>query len=160
MPRLLLLNNAILMLCCSIYLGTGISLIFFQFPIEPHLTPDNYALIFVDPVQRATEFFTWMTIVMLVTGFFMLVTEWFSGLRWPPIIVLAALIASTLLTTEFIFTYNAALAEGISDPVELAETFSKWADLNRIRVSLWVIEWLSMMYYFFALGLRARADHE
>ena len=124
MPRLLLLNNAVLVLCCSIYLGTGVSLVFFQFPIEPHLTPDNYALIFVDPVQRATEFFTWMTIVMLITGVIMLVTEWFSGLRWVPIIVLAALIASTLLTTEFIFTYNEALAAGITDPVELptAET--------------------------------------
>lgn len=158
MPRILLLNNALLMLCCSIYLGTGVSLVFFQFPIEPHLTPDNYALIFVDPIQRATDFFTWMTVVMLLTGVVMCATEWFSGLRWVPIIVLVALIVSTLLTTEFIFVHNDALAAGISDPVELADTFRKWANLNRIRVSLWVIEWLSMMYYFYALGLRARAD--
>ncbi|MGB0797768.1 MAG: hypothetical protein ACPGRD_00425, partial [Planktomarina sp.] len=147
MPRILFLNNAILMCCCSIYLGTGISLVFFQFPIEPLLTPDNYALIFVDPVQRATQFFTWMTLVMLITGVIMLATEWFSGLRWVPIIVLAALIASTLLTTQYIFTYNADLAAGISNPARLADTFSKWANLNRIRVSLWVIEWLSMMAY-------------
>ena len=158
MPRLLLLNNAILMACCSIYLGTGISLVFFQFPVEPFLTPDNYALIFVGSVQRATEFFTWMTILMLITGFIMLVTEWFSGLRWVPIIVLAALIASTLLTTQFIFVYNDRLAAGITNPAELADVFSRWATLNRIRVSLWVVEWLAMMGYFFMLGLRARAD--
>lgn len=158
MPRILFLNNAILMLCCSIYLGTGVSLVFFQFPIEPHLTPDNYALIFVDPIQRATEFFTYMTLVMLVTGLIMLATEWLSGLRWPPIIVLAALITSTLLTTQFIFVYNAALADGITDPAILADTFGKWANLNRIRVSLWVIQWLAMMYYFVSLGIRARAD--
>lgn len=158
MPRILLLNNAILMLCCSIYLGTGISLVFFQFPIEPLLTPDNYALIFVDPVQRATQFFTWMTLVMLVTTLIMLATEWFSGLRWTAIIVLLALITSTLLTTQYIFVYNAALADGITDPAILAETFGKWATLNRVRVSLWVVEWLSMMFYFVALAHRARAD--
>lgn len=158
MPRILLLNNAILMACCSIYLGTGISLVFFQFPVEPHLTPDNYALIFVGPVQRATRFFTYMTVVMLVAGVIMLVTEWFSGLRWVPVIVLAAVIASTLLTTEFIFVYNDRLAEGITNPAELAEVFSKWAMLNRVRVSLWIVEWLAMMGYFFMLGIRARAD--
>lgn len=158
MPRILLINNAVLMLCCSIYLGTGISLVFFQFPIEPQLTPDNYRLVFVDAVQRATDFFTWMTIVMLVTGLVMLVTEWFSGLRWVPIVVLAALVASTWLTTQFIFVHNAALAAGITDADVLAETFAKWANLNRLRVSLWCVEWGAMMYYFYALGVRARAD--
>lgn len=158
MPRLLLLNNAVLMACCSIYLGTGISLIFFQFPVEPFLTPDNYALIFVGAVQRATTFFTWMTILMLACGVVMLATEWFSGLRWAPVIVLAALVASTLLTTRYIFAFNDRLAAGITDPGELADVFSKWASLNRIRVSLWVVEWLAMMGYFYALGLRARAD--
>ena len=34
MPRLLLLNHVILLLCCSIYLGTGVSLAFFQLPLE------------------------------------------------------------------------------------------------------------------------------
>lgn len=158
MPRLLLLNNAVLMLCCSIYLGTGVSLIFFQFPMEPLLTPDNYHVIFVGPVQRATQFFTWMTIVMLITGVVMLATEWFSGLRWVPVVVLAALVASTLLTTQAIFVHNARLAEGIADPAELAEVFSKWATLNRMRVSLWVVEWLAMMAYFYVLAFKGRAD--
>ena len=58
MPRSLLLNNAILMLCCSIYLGTGVTLVFFQLPLEPLLTPDSYYLVFVKPVQLATQFFT------------------------------------------------------------------------------------------------------
>ena len=53
-PRALLINHAILFLCCSIYLGTGFSLVFFQFPLEPRLTPDNYARVFVEPVARAT----------------------------------------------------------------------------------------------------------
>jgi len=158
MPRLLALNNAVLFLCCSIYLGTGLSLILFQFPVEPQLTPDNYYLIFVDPVRRATEFFTSMTLVMLATGALMLATEWFSGLRWVPIAVLGALIASTVLTLYGIFPHNEALAAGIDDPRQLAETFAAWADLNRIRVSLWCVQWTAMMIYFYKLAIQARAD--
>lgn len=158
MPRLLLLNHTILMLCCAIYLGTGVSLVFFQFPVGPDLTPDNYNLIFVGPVQRATAFFTYMTLVMLITGLIMLLTEWFSGMRWVPLVVLTALIASTLLTTQYIFVYNDRLSAGITDPAELAEVFAKWATLNRIRVALWVVEWAAMMAYFYTLALKARAD--
>src|SRR5215213_5134356 len=110
MPRALLLNHVVLFLCCSIYLGTGVSLVFFQFPLEPKLTPDNYYLIFVEPVANATQFFTWMSIVMLVTALIMLVTEWFTGIRWVPVVVLLALIASTALTILVIFDYNRELA--------------------------------------------------
>ncbi|KQU08051.1 hypothetical protein [Rhizobium sp. Leaf453] len=158
MPRAIVVNNAILFLCCSIYLGTGISLLFFQFPLEPKLTVDNYYLIFVEPVDNATRFFTYMTAVMLITGFVMLVTEWLSGIRWVPVVVLAALIASTLTTIYLIFPHNEALRKGIADPAELAGTFSAWAGLNRVRVSLWIVMWLAMMYYFARLAYAARAD--
>lgn len=158
MPMFLHINNAILFLCCSIYLGTGVSLVFFQFPIEPQLTVDNYDLIFVDAVARATTFFTYMTVVMLVTSVIMLASEWLSGIRWVPVVVLLALIASTLLTIYFIFPHNQALAEGITDPDRLKQTFAKWANLNRLRVSLWAIEWLAMMCFYFALAIKARAD--
>src|SRR3954467_1576459 len=98
MPRLLVLNHTILLLCCSIYLGTGVSLVFFQFPLEPQLTVDNYYLIFVEPVTTATHFFTYMTVLMLICAVVMLVTEWFSGLRWVPVVVLLSIIAATVLT--------------------------------------------------------------
>jgi hypothetical protein len=72
MPRLLLLNHVILLLCCSIYLGTGVSLAFFQLPLEPKLTVDNYYMLFVEPVTAATHFFTYMTILMLICAVVML----------------------------------------------------------------------------------------
>lgn len=158
MPKLLLLNNAILFLCCSIYLGAGISLVFFQFPLEPKLTVDNYHMIFVEPVENATRFFTYMTIVMIVSGLIMLITEWFSGLKWIPFFVLLALGLSTVLTLNYIFPYNEALNAGITNPGKLKETFSAWAGLNRIRVSLWVFQWLLMMVYFYTLAFKGRAD--
>jgi hypothetical protein len=158
MPRTLLINHCILFLCCSIYLGTGVSLVFFQFPLEPKLTPDNYYLMFVEPVTNATRFFTYMTIVMLVTGFIMLVTEWFTGLRWVPVVVLLGIIVATLLTIYFIFPYNKELADGIRDLERLKIVFAKWASMNRIRVSLWAVQWAAMMYWFYRMAFTARAD--
>ncbi len=158
MPRSLLFNHAILFLCCSIYLGTGVSLVFFQFPLEPRLTPDNYALTFVEPVIRATQFFTWMTVVMLVTATIMLFSEWFTGIRWVPIVVLLGIIAATALTLLAIIPYNKELYDGIDDPARLKRVFHEWAQLNRIRVSLWAIQWLAMMYWFYRLAWTARSD--
>lgn len=158
MPRSLLLNNAILMLCCSIYLGTGVTLVFFQLPLEPMLTPDSYYLVFVKPVQLATQFFTWMTVVMLVTGVIMLLGEWFSGIRWVPVVVLAGVIASTALTILLIFDLNARLAEGVTDPDELKALLRTWSGYNRIRASLWAVQWLAMMVWFYRLAQQARAD--
>ena len=158
MPRLLLLNNAILFLCCSIYLGTGISLVFFQLPIEPKLNIDNYHLVFVDPVQHATGILTYMTILMAITGLIMLASEWLSGYRWPPIIVLGVVAAGALIGVVLIFPINEQLTAGLTDNAEFATLFGQWANYNRIRAALWLLQWLAMMYYFFALALQAREN--
>lgn len=102
MPRLLLLNHLVLLLCCSIYLGTGVSLV-----------------IFLAPVAATSHFFAAMTIVMLVCGLIMLATEWLSGLRWVPVVVLVAMILATALTLFVIMPLNNRLAAGITDPGEL-----------------------------------------
>lgn len=159
MPRLLLANHVVLLACCSIYLGTGLSLVLFQFPLEPKLTVDNYYLVFVEPVTLATRFFTGMTIVMLVTGVVMLASEWFTGIRWVPLVVLGAIAAATLLTVlDIIPHYNDRLAEHIRDPDELSRLLRGWMRLNRIRVALWSIAWAAMAYWFYALARQARAD--
>lgn len=158
MPRLLLLNHVVLLLCCSIYLGTGFSLVFFQLPLEPDLTPANYHLIFVAPVTAATHFFTYMTIVMLVAVVLMLATEWLSGIRWVPVVVLLCLVASTLLTIQVIIPLNKQLATGVSDPGILKTVFREWANLNRVRFALWVVQWAAMANWFYRMALQARAD--
>jgi MFS superfamily sulfate permease-like transporter len=158
MPRLLLLNHVVLLLCCSIYLGTGVSLVFFQLPLEPQLTVDNYDLIFVAPVTAATHFFTWMTILMLICAVIMLVTEWLSGLRWVPVVVLLGVIVATGLTILVIIPLNDRLAAGIHDAAVLKTVFHEWANLNRIRFALWIIQWAAMAYWFYRMALLARAD--
>jgi hypothetical protein len=158
MPRLLLLNHVILLLCASIYLGTGISLWFVQLPLEPKLTVDNYYLLFVEPVMAATHFFTYMTILMLICGVIMLATEWLSGLRWPPVVLLLGVIAATVLTETILFPLNAKLEAHVTDPATLKTLFHPWANLNRVRISIWAVQWVAMAYWFYRMAWQARAD--
>lgn len=146
---LLGLNHSLLFLCTSMYLGTGWSLILFSFPIVPELTPDNYYLQFVPQVTAATKFFTYMTLVMLATALIMIIAEWRSYLRWFPIGVIAGVILATALTIIYIIPYNEQMAAGIKDTAVLHEVLDKWMRLNVIRVSLWTVQWLCMMAYFF-----------
>ena len=158
MPRTILLNNCLLFLCCSIYLGIGVSLVFFQFPVAPDLTPENYKLVFVKPVFHATDFLTPMTIVIYVTAFVMLMSEWFVGIRWVPIFVLVTITAATLLTVYGLFDINNEMKAGVTDPDRLQALLAKWMGLNRIRVSIWALQWLSMMYWFYQMAFKARSD--
>jgi len=158
MPRTILLNNMFLFLCCSIYLGTGVSLVFFQLPIEPQITPDNYRLFFIDPLKLATDFLTVMTILMLISALIMLVSEWWPGIRWGPIVVIVTVIAATLLTEYAIFPLNDQMKAGISDPAVLGPIVREWAHLCRIRAAIWAVEWLVMAYWFYSLADKARAD--
>ncbi len=146
--HLLTANHAVLFLCASIYLGTGISLTLFQFPSFDDLTVGNYSIIVVPPIERATNFFTYMTQVMFVTGVVMLLAEWRTRMRWVPIVVLLALIATTALTVLFIFDYNEELNAGITDPARLVEVMDQWMRLNWIRVGIWVVMWAAMIAYF------------
>ncbi|GEO07364.1 hypothetical protein AAE02nite_50280 [Adhaeribacter aerolatus] len=146
---LLGLNHSLLFLCTSMYLGTGWSLLLFSFPIAPELTPDNYYMQFVPQVTAATKFFTYMTMVMLATALIMTIAEWRSYKRWFPIGVLLGVILATALTIIYIIPYNEQMAAGIKDAAVLREVLDKWMRLNVIRVSLWTVQWLCMMSYFY-----------
>jgi hypothetical protein len=154
-PVLHTLNACLLFLCASMYLGTGWSLVLFSFPIAPRLTVDNYYLQFVPQVTAATRFFTWMTLVMLVSAVGLFLSERKSPLRWYPAVVFLGVVAATLLTRFLIFRYNAEMAAGIHDPERLREVLSAWMTTNRIRVGLWTVQWLAMMGYFAHKLLRA-----
>jgi len=158
MPRILLLNHCLLFLCCSMYLGTGGSLVFFQLPLEPQLTVDNYYMVFVAPVADATRFFTYMSWVMLITGLIMLGTEWYSGIRWVPIVVLLGIVAAIGVTLILIFPLNDELSQRVTDPARLRVVLHEWGNLNRVRASIWAVQWAAMMYWFYKLALQARQD--
>jgi hypothetical protein len=148
-------NAALLLACASMYFGTGWSLVLFSFPIAPRLTPATYALPFVLPVEAATHFFTYMTIVMLVGAAVMIWGEWRTGYRWVPIVVLLAVLAATLLTTQIIFPANHEMEAGIATQARLDVVLARWMLLNRIRTGLWTVQWLAMTAYFVLKALRA-----
>jgi len=56
-------------------------------------------LAFVEPVQNATRFFTFMTTAMLVTAVVVIVGEAGSDYVWVPIVFLAGVIAATALSS-------------------------------------------------------------
>lgn len=146
--KLLILSHSLLFLCTSMYLGTGWSLVLFSFPIAPQLNIDNYYLQFVPQVTAATEFFTYMTMLMIALCLIMLVAEWKTNFRWVPIIVLLGVVAATGLTIAFILPINDLMSEGIKDPQALQNLLSQWIFLNQIRVGFWTVQWTAMMIYF------------
>jgi len=141
-------NASFLFLTTAMYLGTGWSMWLFQFPVAPHLTPDTYYWAFVPQVASATTFFTWMTSLMMLSAVIMIWLEWKTDMRWVPIVVLLAVLTATGLTVKFIFPYNNAMSAGIHDPVQLQEILTKWIAWNKVRVSLWTVQWAAMMWYF------------
>ena len=144
----LILDATLLLLCTSMYLGTGWSLVLFSFPSRSTLRVDNYYDQFVPPVQRATRFFTWMTTVMIAAAIVLVVADRSSAYVIAPAIVLAGVIAATALTIKFIFPYNKRMAARITDERELQSVLGKWMLLNWIRVSLWTVQWFAIAAWF------------
>jgi hypothetical protein len=134
------------------YFGTGWSLVLFSFPIASTLTPATYYMQFVPQVAAATHFFTYMTSVMFISAALMVYSEWRTGYRWVPLIVLLAVVAATWLTIHSIFPLNDEMSAGISDPERLRVVLSHWMHLNTERVLIWTIEWIAVASYF---GLKA-----
>lgn len=139
---------ALLLACGSIYLGTGVTLVFFLFPIQPKLTPETYRVPFVDPVQNATRFFTIMTLLMLAGSVGLIVLELGSAYWIAPAVYLVLTITSTLLTTRLIFPHNQRMTEGITDPEELQRELTAWRRLNTWRGAIWALEWISIATWF------------
>ena len=143
-----IIDALVMLACASVYLGTGLSLVVFQLPDVPTLRPDNYALIFVKPFQRATRFFTWMTIVMMVAAVVLIIGEWDEGYVWVPAVYLALTLLATQLTRSGIFPLNKRMEQGMTDPDEVRTVLAKWSNLNRLRALIWAVEWSVIAAYF------------
>jgi hypothetical protein len=148
--KLYLLCGALLFMGVSIYFGTGWSTAIFQFPVLPKLTVADYYLHFIPQIDAATNFFTFLVTLMVTTGLILVYAEWRTRFRWVPILVLAAVISATLLTTLVIFPVNDVLRHGIHDQAQLVQVMDRWKFLTKVRVAIWSFEWGLMMFYFAA----------
>jgi len=143
-----ILDASVLLLCASMYFGTGWSLVLFSFPGRDKLTVDNYYDQFVPPVKRATKFFTWWTTLMMAAAVVLIVADWHSWYVAAPAVLLAGVIVATALTVKFIFPYNNRMAAHIRDPAELQLVLGKWIRLNWIRALLWTVQWVAITSWF------------
>lgn len=85
---------------------------------------------------------------MVITAVVMAVGEWKTRYRWVPITMLLVVVGATCLTIFVVFPVNAVLREGISDQNQLLEVIERWIFLTKIRVGIWSLEWILMMFYF------------
>jgi hypothetical protein len=145
---LLVLNDSLLFMCVSMYLGTGWSMVLFSFTVLPDLTVQNYYLEFVPQVYAAMSFFTYQTIVMLVLGSVMIWANWNTRYRLAAILLMVLIITATGITLLKAFPLNAVMAAHITDPQVLKDTLAPWEAQTWVRVGFWTAEWLVMMYYF------------
>jgi hypothetical protein len=146
------LDALFMLACASMYFGTGWSLVLFQLPDVPNLTPSTYAIPFVQPIARAVRFFTPLTYAMTATGGLLVWGEWDTGYVWVPLVFLACTVGAGLLTKYGIFPLNKLMADGIATQDEVNRVLARWARLSRTRTFIWTIEWGAMAAYF---GLRA-----
>ena len=142
------LNASFLFWATAIYMGTGWSMWLFSFPIVPQLTPENYYYVFVPQVAYATKFFTPLTWIMMACSLLMLILEWKGGIRWVPVVVLLLVGIAGWVTVQFIFPYNREMTAGIHDQGQLQDILKHWTRLSTLRMWMWTVEWLAMMYYF------------
>jgi hypothetical protein len=149
-------SKVLLFACVSMYFGTGWSLVLFSFPGASELTPGNYYAQFVPQVTAATVFFRAMTIVMMICCIILVIEEWHSRLKWYGVSIFLAIILATALTIVYIFPYNRSMEAGISSQQELRSVLTKWMRLNIIRVSIWTVQWLLMMFYFLVKTRKAQ----
>ena len=107
---------------------------FFQLPLEPKLTVANYYLKFVEPTERATKFFTCMTILMLISGTIMLVTEWFTGTPLGAGGRAAGRDRGDAVGRVLhLPAEQKSCGAHFTDAARLKVVFAEWARLNRIR---------------------------
>jgi hypothetical protein len=143
----LVANNLFLLLCVSIYLGTGVSLVLFQYPQADKLTPDNYYDQFVPQVTVATKFFTVLSTLMLISVALMIGFEPVNWERIFPAIVGAAIVAATVLAVFWELPLNKKMAAHIKDQATLDAVLDEWMKINWIRFSLWSVQWLGMVVW-------------
>jgi FtsH-binding integral membrane protein len=143
---------AVLLLCASIYLGMGFSLVVLQFPGALATThAANFPERFGAPVRRAVGFFSVVSAVMLAGGIWLTVREWDGGNgRLYPLFFTALVVLATLFTVVFILPVNRALYRDIPDQTRFTAMLGRWMRLNIVRYAFWILEWLAITGWFLA----------
>ncbi|MBS1630893.1 MAG: hypothetical protein JST27_12630 [Bacteroidetes bacterium] len=154
---LLDLNNAYVMFCASVYLGMFWSLHFFWFPHYPStLTVDNYYNAIIPQTTTATKYFFITIPIMAVALVIMLISEWYSKLRWVPLLWIPGLLVPVIVQQKWIEDINNIFKAGVNDATELQSLLHRWMMLNDVRFVILTFMWCVTMYFFIAKTRQAR----
>jgi hypothetical protein len=142
--------GGVLLLCASIYLGMGFTLVFLQFPGALATTrAENFPERFGDPVRRAVAFFSVVSLIMIAGGSWLTAREWDStGRRWLPLLYVLLTVAATAFTVIAILPVNRALYRDVPDQARFCALLGRWIRLNVIRYGFWILEWLAIAAWF------------
>lgn len=144
-----------LLLMASIYVGAGFSLVFFQLAGASSITAENYDERMNDQVKRATAWFTIQSILMVVGGVVLTVSEWDEGgYRYGPLVYTVTTVIATLFFL-FIDPINKQMRKK-PEPAEFRRLLNVWIRLNTIRLGIWFAEWVAITAWFAALAIDAR----
>lgn len=120
------------------------------------MTPEALQDHFMVPVNAATEFFTYVVPLMLLTGAILIYAEWKTKQRLISILSYAALLLMMMVGYFLIAPVNESIASGIAnanlDPVKLASQLKSWMLYNDMRGVIMTSMWLIIVYYFISKG--------
>jgi hypothetical protein len=149
------INNTLLMLGTTIYVGVLWALHFFWYPSWSSMTVDVVQAHFIGPTSEATKFFTIVVPIMFVCNVILIVAEWRTRFRWVALLASTGIIGSTLVGKLLIIPINQTIAKGVATQAELTPMLMEWMKLNDVRWVMMNVMWLALMYFF--LAKRAQA---
>lgn len=145
---LLRLNSFLLMFGASVYMGLWWALHIIWYPSWQTVRLDNVADHFINPIDHAIRFFTFLVSLMVVTNIVLLVQEWHTRYRWLALVVFGLLLLVTYTFQTKILPVINEIRVGLPSQQALTLKMNEWMHLNDIRWGYYSVIWSLLMIYF------------
>jgi len=146
------INHVYLLFGTSLYVGVLWALHFFWYPSWETITLETVHDHFILPTEAATDFFTIVVPLMILTNIILIVQEWKTKYRWSTAFALFCFLVALYIGEFHIFPINDIIYSGVDSLERLRELFKQWMFLNDVRLVITTIMWLTLIYYFISKG--------
>jgi hypothetical protein len=145
-----------LLLPAAFYLGTGLSIILFQYRTTGTASgAKNFVDSFVSPVNMAIRTFTVLTTLMLIGSSVLAIAEWGSLRMILPVAYFLTVAGAATYTVRIMFPINHKLAAMPGD-AEFHRLIALWKKRHNLRAVLWSSEIVYMAAWLVLLARRGR----
>ena len=136
----------------TIYVGLMWSLHFFWFPSWQQVAASEFRSHFESPVREATQFFTYLVPVQLLSlGIFAWI-EFKGKYRWLTLLSFIIMSATHTFAVILIFPINRALSAVGTPDAEIRSGLQQWMMYNDIRGILATTVWTLLLVYLIKKG--------